>query len=161
MSNYTVPENYKKSRSQNDAVWDQLTNGPIIQEFDIDTNIDDIVTTFIQNWMTSVQAHNNIMSILNSLVKKYEIHANASNTELYNLPNVILNMYISGQCILQAYDELLLSKQIILYLRDIRKDWSSIEAFVEAPPLEQQLWCESKGIHNSFINNVLDLLNYM
>ena len=164
-NNRTVPEEYKIQRPQNDAFWEQLGNGldtDAFMDLDVDSNIDDIVTTYTREWFTALQALTNMINILSKVVEKHDIMRDGNP----GLPQGLSQIFLTGEYVLDAEKMLYSNKDIFFHLEKIRKDWGSIEAYANAPEVDRNVWLQANNVTNELgtlvtlmRDNLSDLVN--
>lgn len=134
--------------NENDSVWDELLQGPttaLDETLDInDTTTaisnDDIITLYAKEWFNMMQSIYNISIILNKIVKKYTIYQNGHSLE--PLPSGIAHLYKTADNIKKVHDSLYETKRIIFIIAAIRKEWGTIDAFINASESEREEWYE-------------------
>ena len=140
--NYTVPDEHKTPRPQNDEFWDKFGIGPDKVDFDVGDNIDDVVTAYTREWFAAAQAFTNMTMILSKVVKKYSI----VNSDIHpDLPQGINQIFSTGNSVLDAEKVLYKRKDLLFRLLNIRKGWGSIDAYANAPESERTAWNEANS----------------
>jgi hypothetical protein len=154
--NFTVSDELKGSQSQNDEFWkEQFVGGPASADIVIndDDSIDDIVTSYTSEWFNAVHTLNNMILILGKIVEKYNIVSGDNNP---NLPAGISQIFSTGNFILNAEKAIYDTKSALLRIEKIRKDWGSIDAYVNAPESECTAWNEAN--RDNELANCMDLV---